>query len=212
MQPVFSYKRVLVYAWDVFVHNAPFLVGILSMLLALALGNNFIATVLANEVHFWVGFLVFLVGMVMSILLWMGLKFVMIKITRRKHVRHEELLTPAPYLIKYVAGSFFYSLVVTVGLFLLVVPGIVWAVKYSFHRHLIVDKGLDPFQALYVSGQMTEGHKWDLLWFLILLKLINLLGVLCAGVGLLVTLPYTSIARARVYDRLLLAYQKELEE
>jgi uncharacterized membrane protein len=54
---------------------------------------------------------------------------------------------------------------ITVGLFLLVVPGVYLALKYQFYGYLIVDKGLGAVEALRESGRITEGAKKDILIF-----------------------------------------------
>jgi uncharacterized membrane protein len=65
----------------------------------------------------------------------------------------------------FFAATIIYGLMVTVGLFLLVVPGIYLALKYQFYGYLIVDKGLGAVEALRESGRITEGAKKDILIF-----------------------------------------------
>ena len=103
----------------------------------------------------------------------------------------------------YLIGSILYGLIVVVGLILLIIPGIIWAIKFQFFDYLIVDKGLGPIDALEKSSDITRGVKWDLFAFGILLAIINILGFLCLVVGLFVTIPVTLVAMAFVYRELL---------
>jgi uncharacterized membrane protein len=85
----------------------------------------------------------------------------------------------------FFAANIIYSLMVTVGLFLLVVPGIYLALKYQFYGYLIVDKGLGAVEALRESGRITDGAKKDILVFWLTLScsiavIILLLGVFIA--------------------------------
>lgn len=71
-----------------------------------------------------------------------------------------------------------------------------------FFAGLVVDKGLDPIEALKRSFQITAGKFWDLLLFVLIMLGINILGILCLGVGLLITLPLTSLALIYIYRKL----------
>ena len=49
------------------------------------------------------------------------------------------------------------------------------------------------------SKRITYGHKWQLLGLGLLSALIVLLGLLAAGIGILVSLPVVSLAGAHAY-------------
>jgi len=112
---------------------------------------------------------------------------------------------------RYVGAAILYGLIIFAGLILLIIPGIVWAVKYSFCYYFVIDKGLGPVQALKASSRTTMGVKWQLLGFGILCFLINLLGLLCLIVGAFAAYPTVIVASALVY-RQLLAQTPELAE
>jgi uncharacterized membrane protein len=95
-----------------------------------------------------------------------------------------------------------YVLIVSVGLLLFIVPGVIWGLEFAFAGFLVVDQKLDPIQALRASRQLTDGVKGPLFAFALLLLGFNLLGVLAFGVGLLVTVPASYLAGAWVYRRL----------
>jgi hypothetical protein len=72
------------------------------------------------------------------------------------------------------------------------------AVTYSLVRFAVLD-GMRVMESLKASARYTKGVKWKLLGFGVVLALINLLGLLAFIVGLLVTVPLTTIAAAKVY-------------
>lgn len=109
--------------------------------------------------------------------------------------------TPSRFL-KFAAGYILYSLLVTAGLILLIVPGVVFMVKYQYAIYFIADKDTDIGEAFQRSSAITRGIKWELFVFLILLSLINMAGVICFFVGLIVTIPVTMVAMAYVYRKL----------
>jgi hypothetical protein len=106
-------------------------------------------------------------------------------------------------LFQYMLGSLLYGLVVAVGMVLLVVPGVLWAIKYCFTGFLIVDRGLDPLTAMRRSAELTRPVRGQLFMFGLTLLGVNILGALVLGVGLLATVPMTMLALGQVYRQLL---------
>jgi len=68
-----------------------------------------------------------------------------------------------------------------------------------FTSFIVIDRALGPIDAMKESKRITSGYRWRLLGFVLLLALINLAGVIALVVGLLVTVPVTSIAFANAY-------------
>ncbi len=102
------------------------------------------------------------------------------------------------YLLTWVV----YVLIVAVGLVLLVVPGVIWAIELGFAGFAAVDKKLDPIEALKASRALTAGRKKQLFVFGLLLFAVNLAGALAFGIGLMVTVPTTFLAAAWMYRKL----------
>lgn len=95
-----------------------------------------------------------------------------------------------------------YGLLVAVGLLLLIVPGVLWGLKFGFVGFLVVERKLDPIEAFRESSRLTRGVKGPLFVFALLFVGVNLLGVIALVVGLFVTVPTTVIAAAYVFRRL----------
>jgi uncharacterized membrane protein len=105
---------------------------------------------------------------------------------------------PQPFW-KYLGASILYALAFVAGLVLLIVPGIIFALMFMFTTFIVIDRELGPIEAMKESNRITHGHKWTLLGFALMLVLINLLGVLALVVGLLVSIPVSSLAVAHAY-------------
>ncbi len=109
-----------------------------------------------------------------------------------------------------VASFFLPLLIVTVvaavgigfGFVLLIVPGIILALGWFFVTQIVVDKNVGYVDALRASWRLTKGYKWDLLVFAILCALLNFVGVLACGVGIIVTNAVVMGAVVIVYDRI----------
>ena len=81
-------------------------------------------------------------------------------------------------------------------------PGIIFALMFMFTLYFVVDREEYTLQALKESYRITYGHKWKLLLFVFAIAGINILGTLCLFVGLLVSVPVTTIATAHAYRTL----------
>jgi len=103
---------------------------------------------------------------------------------------------------RYGVATLLYSLVVAVGLVLFVIPGIILAVRYLLFGYFVVEKGARPVEALAQSSAATEGVRWDIFIFILALLLLNILGALLLLIGLLITVPISYLAAARVYRTL----------
>lgn len=109
------------------------------------------------------------------------------------------------HFLNVLLGSILYGLIVLGGLILLIVPGIIWAIKYQFFGYLVIDRNMDAVAAIKKSGQITAGSKGYLLLFWLAALGLNILGALACGVGLFASVPTVWVAHAYVYRKLLFA-------
>lgn len=119
-----------------------------------------------------------------------------------KKPEFKELFSCFALLPKYLAAAIVYVLTILAGLVLLIIPGIIWMIDFGFHPFAIVSERLGPIAALRKSSSLTEGVILKLLVFLLALIGINLLGLIPAFLGLIVTVPLSAIAAAHVYRQL----------
>lgn len=103
---------------------------------------------------------------------------------------------------KYIWAGFLYGLIVIGGTILLIVPGVIWSLKYQFYPYLIVDKRLRGRESIKESGRMTKGNIGNLFLFALLAGLLNMAGFVALGIGLFATIPTTMIAMAYIYRKL----------
>ena len=107
-----------------------------------------------------------------------------------------------PLFWRYFLASVLYSLIVAVGFILLIVPGVVFSVRYVFYGYAVVERNARPLEAMAQSAAATKGAWWNVSLFGLAVLLLNILGALLLGVGLLVTAPVSALAAAWVYRRL----------
>jgi uncharacterized membrane protein len=104
----------------------------------------------------------------------------------------------------YIVASILFTIGFVIGLLLFVIPGIIFAVVFGFYGFVAAERGndADAFETLQRAAEITRGHRWQLFGLAIVLFLINLLGALLCGVGLIFTAGITIIAWAYMYRRL----------
>lgn len=207
----FSFCDVLGYGWGVMKANIWFFVGVG----LICFGITYIPTVIdfisPKSVNIISRIGIIILGWPISAILGIGLTKIALSFCDEVKPRTGTLFDAWGCFWRYLGTMILYSLICIGGFLLLIVPGIVWGVKFKLSFYFVVDKGLGPVEALKASSRTTMGAKWELLGFGILCSLINLLGLLCLFVGLFATYPTVLVANALVY-RQLAAQTPELSE
>lgn len=113
-------------------------------------------------------------------------------------VRITDLWHPEGYL-RFAGTSVLSGLAIILGLLLLIVPGIILGIMFSLSLYLVVERGLGPVAALKESARLTKGNRWKIFLLGLAITGINILGFLALVIGLLVTLPLSSLAVVHAY-------------
>ena len=91
------------------------------------------------------------------------------------------------------------NIAIMVGMILLIVPGIYLIVAYFFGWLLVADKRIDFWRAMEVSRVVAHRRWFSLFGFVLILVVINVIGAIPLGLGLLITVPWTICASAKAY-------------
>jgi len=136
-------------------------------------------------------------------LLGVGLIKVVLKIYHNQQGTFDDFLSPTlRQFLDYLLVSLLLMLITGIGFILLVVPGVIFSLKYQFAPFLILDKNLRPWAAIKASGRLTRGHLGVLFGLWIMSILIILAGAAVFGVGLLVAVPVVILAQTYAYKQL----------
>ena len=142
------------------------------------------------------------VGWVLGLVVTMGIMKMSLRFVDGDHGELADLFATFPSLISYILASFLVGIIVTIGMLLLIVPGIILGIRLQMYVWAIVDNHAGPIEALQQSWTMTRGFAWNLFLLNLLLGLINMLGMLAIGIGLVVTVPLSMVAWGHAYRRL----------
>lgn len=199
----FSKSEAIRFGWNTMKNNLWFFIELLVGVGVISFVCNFITKKLTVGSGPLLSFILSIPYWLISIIIEMGLIKIALKFCDKEKGNFSDLFSCSYLVFKYLLSSLLYSLIVFGGLILLIIPGIIWAIKFQFFGYFIVDKGAGPIEALRKSSAITRGVKLDLFFFGLLLTLINLLGTICLFVGLFASIPTTMVANAFVYRKLL---------
>ncbi len=105
---------------------------------------------------------------------------------------------------KHFAGLVLFTLIsgilIFFGLLALILPGVYLSVGYIFAPFYIIFARMDFWGAMESSRKLVHREWLSVFVFIIALALINLLGLLAFGVGLLITVPLSYCALYAAFD------------
>ena len=145
--------------------------------------------------------LFFIIIWLVQIIINIGLLKIALSVVDCKDKKLSDLFSGATLFLNFIIASILYGLIVIGGLILLIIPGLIWQVKFSLFPYFIIE-GYGPIESLKKSGQITNGAKIEILLLSLLFGLINILGTMLLFVGLFVTMPITIIGTVYVYRKL----------
>lgn len=197
----FSIGYVLKEGWNLWKEKWLFLTGIVLFTLLLPAIPQILIALLpsdANLASFILGVIHFIFGVIAN----MGLITITLKLAKAEPCQFSDYFSKIHLFPSYLWALILFYLAVFVGLILLIVPGVIVALMFCLWPYFILDKQFPGVDSLKASKSAVYGSKWDLFLLWVATFLINLLGLLCLGVGLLITMPVTMLAWAFVYLKL----------
>jgi hypothetical protein len=115
------------------------------------------------------------------------------------------------YLHIILANLLVIALVI-LGMFALIIPGIIIACRLVFVSYIVMDKKLDPIEAVELSWKMTKGHGWKIFFMGIISFFIILFGLILMIVGIFPAIVWVSGSFAALYESVLREREKPVEE
>ena len=194
MQPLFSIKEALRFAWAEFKKDPWFFVGVTAVLTVFSMVVN----ALTGGGHGMSSILGMIISLLASTVVTIAYARLALSTIAGAHVGWDGLWAPQ-YLLPMLGATVLQTIIVVVGFILLIIPGIFASLLLCFTQISVVDKNLTPLDALKESYRLTRPHLWQLFLFALSLILLNIVGLLALVVGLLVTIPVTLISVAHVY-------------
>jgi uncharacterized membrane protein len=197
----FSIGDAVSFGWETMKANIFFFIGVL-IVMGVAEGIPRVIGDLTVKDRPVVATIFYIISVVVNMGLSMGFIKILLKFCDGEKPKFSELFSCFHLFFKYLGAVILYALIVLGGMILLIVPGVIWAIKFQFFPYFIVESELGPIESLKRSSAITDGAKMDLFLFGLLLLGINIVGALCCLIGLFATIPITMVALAYVYRTL----------
>jgi uncharacterized membrane protein len=168
------------------------IVPIVLVLIGAVTGNRFVLAVL------------YLIALLLFFVLALGLHRAGIAIARGEQAEIG-MLFETDLLGNYIVAAILFAIgefVATILCLGLPILAIVWITFFGFFGFAVVDRRDSGTQALATSQKIVQAKFWPVLGLLVLIYLINIVGALLCGVGLLFTGGITLLALAHAYRTL----------
>jgi uncharacterized membrane protein len=169
------------------------------------------------------------INLVIGLVLTVGWLFLCLRIVRGENVNSFNVFDGFSHFGRVWVTYILFTLIIVGGLILLVIPGIIWALKYSQSLYAVMDKKLSAREAIRFSGKITKGYKGKLFIAVLIAILLSLLawpfsfglqrlgsnyGLILLAVGIvpylltiLIISPWISATFAAAYDSLASKYE-----
>ncbi|HLN21507.1 MAG TPA: hypothetical protein VK213_10485 [Bacteroidales bacterium] len=115
------------------------------------------------------------------------------------------------YLVKGFMENYFtivlahllVTALVVMGFFMLIIPGIIIACRLVFVSYIVMDKKIDPIEAVEMSWRLTRGHGWRIFLMGIASFFIVIFGLLLLIVGVFPAVIWIGSSFASMYESVL---------
>jgi hypothetical protein len=159
----------------------------------------FLVNVIIGLILHLIPFLGWLLFFAVSPALIMGNFIVSAKLLQGQTPAFRDFFAGFHFFLPLLLLSLITSILIAIGLALLIIPGIYLIVAYLFAACLVIDRRLDFWPAMELSRRTVNPMWFGIFTFTVLLAVVNMLGALLLGLGLLVTVPLTYCALTAAY-------------
>ena len=141
-----------------------------------------------------------------------GAKMIFVESVRKMKPDFEWLIRGfwTNYLNIILANLLVFALVM-IGLFALIVPGIIIGCRLAFVPYIIMDKKLDPIESVELSWKLTRGHGWTIFLMAFVSFFIYIFGLMLILVGILPATMWVKSSFASLYQSVLNEKEKPVE-
>jgi uncharacterized membrane protein len=192
-------RALFTYSWMVFKRYTSFIVGVSFTYFALGLVPQVYIYFFSPKHPTTESRIVYIIALLVRLVLLLGFTKIMLYLTDDRGVSVADLINNGSMLLSYITAWFLYSIAVAIGLFLFIIPGIYLAIRLQFYPYYIIEYGDTSFKALQKSWLATGNFMLELVVFGLCFLVINFIGALCLGIGMIFTFPITMMAQAVVF-------------
>jgi hypothetical protein len=170
------------------------------------------------------------VTFIISPVLTVGWYFLCLKLVKGRSAKVVDVFSGFVRFGQVWLTQFFWFLIMVAGMILLIVPGIVWGIKYGLSLFAVMDKSLSAKESIKFSGRITYGYKKKLfevfmiviglsLPFFAIVVILQIAGseflilgqLIMFAADVLIIYPWATAAYAAAYDEISKAKESEIK-
>lgn len=129
--------------------------------------------------------------------IWIFLAFIRVIATRYLNKPEgkigEELKKSTPLILPYIGASILFGLIIFGGTILFIIPGIIFAIWFSFYFYEIALDNKGVMDSLKGSKKLVSGRWWGILWRLVAPAIV--FAILTFILQMVVQLPFSALAQ-----------------
>lgn len=118
-----------------------------------------------------------------------GIIMLAIKYSRDESIEFKSIFNYYHLTGKLSLAAIMIYIMTIIGFILLILPGIYLSIAYIFTLPLIVDKGMDVWEAMELSRKTVTKHWFKVFGLMFILSIAMVLGTLAFGIGLIWAVP-----------------------
>jgi len=149
-----------------------------------------------------VRFVSMIVGVLITAFLTGGMLSFLLKVVRGEEYALGDVFSGGRFFVPMLIVSIVTGFASGVGMMLCVVPGIIVALGLQFSSLLVVDRGLDPIEAVKESWRITEGHKMNLFIYALIGIGVVIAGFMVCCIGVIGSQTILAVGTVFIYDRI----------
>ncbi len=134
--------------------------------------------------------------------LWISIGVMMfgLSVVRRQEPKFGLIIAGGRYLLPIILCAILTQIIIVLGLVLLIIPGIIFAMMLIQSQLLIIDRNMGVFDAMSTSRDVMVGNKMTVFGIWILVTILGyLFSAITCGIGLLGFLPYALLVHVVIY-------------
>ncbi len=178
-----------------------FLVGLLLFIISIPVNA---LSFLIREDGNWFGIGIFVVfsaayGILILGPLQYGMYYCYLKAARRENLQVGDLFAFKDNYLNVMLAALLTNVIIGIGVFMLIIPGIIFACKLAFVPYLVIDKKMDAIKALQASWQMTDGYAINIFVMGLLAIFIVIGGLIAFLIGVIIAAMWIYASFASIY-------------
>ncbi len=200
MKKTFNVIQILKDSWKLFLANKKFYLKTVLIFGLIAV----VADMLSEDKS---GRLVDLVlSLISTVAYWYGTIILMkasLAVTSGKPITEETSRLSWSVVFSLLAGSILVGIGSFIGFILLVIPGVIFALRASLTQYIILDQNEKAVAAIKKSLALTKGYFWSFFRLVLCFVALGMLSVFpLIGLGFIVLIPVSTLALSMIYRKL----------